>query len=976
MLAAAYLGSLSERAVDHGGCRCGRFGLNDAGYALGERSAVRSEAPSGDIGGPALAPDGTGATGLLGRHAECAALDRLAADVLAGRSRVIVLRGEAGVGKSALLEYLSDRVAGWQIARTVGVESEMELAYAGLHQLCAHMLDRLDRLPVPQRDALAVVFGRSVGPAPDRFLVGLATLTLLAEVAEEQPLACIVEDAQWLDRASAQVLGFIARRLLAEQIALVGAARTGVGDDVLAGLPELPIGGLGDRDARALLLGNVYGPLDAAVCDQIVTESHGNPLALLELPRTWNSSSLAGGFGLPASQPVVGKIEQSYVRRLRLLPAEARLLALAAAAEPLGDPVLFHRAAATLGIDLAAVSPAVDAGLLRVGGRVEFAHPLVRSAAYRSAAAEDRHRVHRALAEATDAGVDPDRRAWHLAQATPGPGEEVAAELERSAGRAQARGGVTAAAAFLQRAVALTVDPARRAERALAAAEASFQAGAFDASLGLVATAEAGTLDGFQRARVDLLRGNVAFASGHFGDAPASLLKAARRLEPFDLELARRTYLTAWGAAFVATGYLEEASVFLEIRRAVQALPRRPGTPHPVELLLDGLAQLSTDGHAAATSTLQRAATALADISVEDVLSWGWMAPAASNAVWDNDGALAIATRQVQLVRDAGAIAELPLHLSALGLASAWTGDFAGAGALMVEADSVSAATGSPAASWVALRLRALQGREAEASAAIASAMEQAAAGGQVFATYAHWAAAVLYNGLGRYEEAASAARQATSNTFEYWVSVWALPELVEAAARLGDTKLAREALERLAETTQPAGTDFALGIEARAKALLRDGATAEELSRQAIDRLRRTQLRPELARAHLLYGEELRREGRRVEAREQLRTAYDLFTAIGMQAFAGRARRELVATGEKVRARSPETHEELTAQETQIARLARDGLSNPEIGAQLFISARTVEWHLRKVFTKLDISSRRQLRAALPEGGRPLAHA
>ncbi len=885
----------------------------------------------------------------------------------------MVLRGEAGVGKSALLGYLADRVAGWQVARAAGVESEMELAYAGLHQLCAPMLDRLDQLPVPQRDALAVVFGQSSGPAPDRFLVGLATLTLLAEVAEAQPLVCIVEDAQWLDQASAQILGFVARRLLAEQIALVCAARTGIGDDVLVGLPELSIHGLSDSDARALLLDNVYGPLDAAVGDQIITESHGNPLALLELPRTWNAAALAGGFGLPGNQPVAGKIEQSYARRLRLLPADTQLLVLAAAAEPLGDPVLLHRAAEDLGVDMAAVSPAVDAGLLQVGGRVEFAHPLVRSAAYRSAAAEDRHRVHRALAEATDAEKDPDRRAWHLAQATPGPGEAVAAELERSAGRAQARGGLAAAAAFLQRAVALTVDPGRRAERALAAAQASFQAGAFNAALGLLATAEAGPLDEFQRVRVDLARGHVAFASGLLGDAPALLLKAARRLEPFDLELARRTYLTAWGAAFVAAGYLEGGGVFLEIRRAVQALPRRPGAPHPVDLLLDGLAQLSTDGHAAATPTLQRAAKALADLSVEDVLRWGWMATAASNAVWDNDGAHAISARQVQLVRDAGALAELPLHLSALGLASAWIGDFAGAAALMAEADSVAAATGSPAGPWVALRLRALQGREAEAAAAIASAMTQAAEGGQVFATYAHWAAAVLYNGLARYQEAASAARQATSNTFEYWVSVWALPELVEAAARAGDTRLAREALKRLAATTQPAGTDVALGIEARSRALLSDGATAEEPYREAIERLGQTQLRPELARAQLLYGEWLRREGRRVDARQQLRTAYDLFTAIGMQAFAERARRELVATGEKVRQRSPETREELTAQEEQIARLARDGLSNPEIGGQLFISARTVEWHLRKVFTKLDISSRRQLRAALPDGGRPI---
>jgi ATP/maltotriose-dependent transcriptional regulator MalT len=705
--------------------------------------------------------------------------------------------------------------------------------------------------------------------------------------------------------------------------------------------------------------------LDERIRDRIVAETRGNPLALLELPRGLSVQQLAGGFGLldAPRQALPTRLEESFQHRVEAIPAAARLLMLVAAAEPVGDPLLVWRAAERLGIEIAAAD-ATD-GLLTIEESVRFRHPLVRSAVYRSAPVEQRRRVHLALAEATDRKVDPDRRAWHLAAATPAPDEAVAGELERSAGRAQARGGVAAAAAFLQRAVGLTADPGRRTERALAAAELSFHAGELDTAQRLLATAQAGPLDGFQRARVDLLRGHIAFASGLHGEAPALLLKAARHLQPFDLELARETYLTAWGAAFVATGRLEGGSVFLEIRRAVQALPRRPGAPQPVDLLLDGLVQLSTDGHAAATPTLQRAAKALADISVEDVLRWGWMAPAASNAVWDNDGAHAISVRQVQLVRDAGALAELPLHLSALGLASLWIGDFAGAGALMAEADSVSAVTGSPAGPWVALRLRALQGREAEASAAIASAVEQAAAGGQVFATYAHWAAAVLYNGLARYEEAASAARQATSNTFEYWVSVWALPELVEAAARVGDIELARDALECLAETTQPAGTDTALGIEARSRALLSDGENAALLYREAIERFGRTGLRPELARAQLLYGEWLRREGRRSDAREQLRTAHHTFAAIGMEAFAERTRRELVATGETVRKRSAETRDELTPQEEQIVRLARDGLSNPEIGAQLFLSSRTVEWHLRKVYMKLGISSRRELWAA-----------
>jgi DNA-binding CsgD family transcriptional regulator len=903
---------------------------------------------------------------LLGRRSECAVLDRLVADALAGRSRVTVMRGEAGVGKSALLGYLSGRVAGWRVVTAAGVESEMELAYAGLHQLCAPMLGNLGRLPAPQRDALATVFGRSPGTVPDRFLVGLATLTLFAEVAEQQPLACIVDDAQWLDQASAQILEFVARRLLAERIVIICAARTGAGDDVFGGLPELTIRGLGDSEARALLLDSVPGPIDARVCDQIVAESHGNPLALLELPRTWDVTGVAGGFGLPGSQPVAGRIEQSYVRRLRLLPADTQLLVLTAAAEPLGDPGLLHRAAGMLGIDLAAGGPAQDGGLLELGGRVEFAHPLVRSAAYRSAAADDRRRVHRALAEATMAETDPDRRAWHRARATPGPDEQIAAELERSAARAQARGGVAAAAAFLQRSAELTVEPAQRAERALAAAQANFQAGAFDPALRLAATAEAEPLDGFQRARVDLVRGRVAFASGHGSDAARRLLTAARQLEPFDPDLARETYLVAWGAGVLA-GPVAGGDVFGEICRAARALPPQPGPARPLDLLLDGLALLTTDGHAAAIPTLQRAAKALADLPVGDLLRWGWMAQSASMTVWDDEGWRATCARNVRLVRDAGALAELPIHLSGLGMARSWAGDFAGAAAIAAEADSVAAATGSWSAPQAMLRLRALQGREAEA----AEAIEQSLAGGPGVAIYAHWAAAVLYNGLARYEEAAEAARQATSNTFDYFVSAWALPELVEAAARAGNPGLARDALERLAKVTQPCGTDVALGIEARTRALLSYGTAADDQYREAIECLGRTRLRPELARAHLLYGEWLRREGRRVDARGQLRTAHEMFTSFGMEAFAERTGRELVATGEKVRKRGAGTLEELTPQEEQIARLARNGLSNPEIGAQLFVSARTVEWHLRNVFFKLGIASRRQLRTALPEDGR-----
>ncbi len=747
----------------------------------------------------------------------------LLSDARAGRSGVLVMRGEAGVGKSALLGYVSTQVDGWHVATAAGVESEMELAYSGLHQLCVPMLEHVERLPPPQRDALATVFGLSAGAPPDRFLVGLATLTLFADVADRQPLVCVIDDAQWLDHASAQILGFVARRLLAERIAVIAAARRGSGDAVFTELPELGLQGLADGDARALLMDNLHGPLDTAVCDQIVAESHGNPLALFELPRTWDRSVLAGGFGLPGSQAVEGRIEQSYAQRILQLPADTQLLVLAAAAEPIGDPVLLHRAADALGIAMAASHPAVAAGLLKIGARVEFTHPLVRSAAYRSAPAEDRHRVHLALADATDAAIDPDRRAWHRAHGTPQTNDAVAEELERSADRAQARGGVAAAAAFLQRAVALTDDPSRRGDRALAAAQASLQAGAFDDALGVLAIAEAAPIDAFQRARVDLVRAQVAFTSGFGGDAPPMLLTAARGLEPFDLDLARETYLAAWGAAEMA-GSVAGPGVLVEICRAVQALPPPSGPPRPLDLLVDGLALLITDGHAAAVPTLQRAASALTTLPLGDVLRWGWMATFASTLVWDTESFHAISSRQVQVVRDAGAVAQLPLHLWQLALLSTWTGDLGGAASLAAESESVAAATGGRIPPYTLLRVRALQGREEDFAALVASVSELVTANRQGISTSQRWGAAVLYNGLGRYDEAMAAAREAAADTVTRRPAMWALPELVEAAVRVGDTELAQDALTRLISTTQPSGTDFALGVEARCRAVAQRG--------------------------------------------------------------------------------------------------------------------------------------------------------
>jgi hypothetical protein len=519
-------------------------------------------------------------TGLLDRQAERDALDRLVDAVWAGESRALVVRGDPGVGKTVLMDHLAGRASGsgCRVVRAAGVQSEMELAFAGLHQLCAPMLDRAERLPVPQRDALSTVLGLAAGPPPDRFLVGLAVLSLLSEVAAERPLICLVDDEQWLDRASAQALGFAARRLAADPVGLVFSARDPGSE--LAGLPELEIGGLQDDDARALLEVALAVPLDARVRDLIIAETRGNPLALLELPRGLSPADLAGGFGLPGAASLIGRIEDSFARQLAALPDQTRRLVQLAAADPSGDPSLVQRAAGRQGIPVHAEVPAVEAGLVEFGARVRFRHPLARSAAYRSAPFSVRQQLHAALAEVTDPATDPDRRAWHRAQAAPGPDEEVAAELEQSAGRAQARGGLAAAAAFLEQSMLLTADPVRHTGRALAAAQVSMQAGAFAKALELLAIAEAGPLDGFASARVDLLRGQIAFVSNLGSDAPSLLLKAAKRLEPLNLDLARETYLAAWSAASLA-GHLAGAGDVFEVSRAARALPPSQGPSPP-----------------------------------------------------------------------------------------------------------------------------------------------------------------------------------------------------------------------------------------------------------------------------------------------------------------------------------------------------------------------------------------------------------
>jgi DNA-binding CsgD family transcriptional regulator len=903
---------------------------------------------------------------LRGRRGEREVLEQLLEGARAGQSAVLILHGESGVGKTALLEYVLTRASGCRVARAGGVESETELPFAGLQQLCAPVLDRLEHLPRPQRDALRLAFGLSEGAAPDRFLVGLAVLSLLADAAEERPLVCLVDDVQWLDQASVAALAFVARRLMAEPVVVVFVVRELSDESELVGLPQLAVHGIGDRDARLLLESAVPGRLDEQVRDRIVADTRGNPLALLELPRGMTPAELGGGFGLPSARPLASRIQESCLQRLQSLPHQTRQLLLIAAAEPVGDAALLWRAAERLGIEPDAVTPAEAAGLIELGTRIRFRHPLVRSASYQASSPHDRRQAHAVLAEATDPESDPDRRAWHRAHAALGPDEAVAGELERSADRAKSRGGVAAAAAFLDRAAALTRDPARRGARALAAAQAKFEAAAPDAADELLATAAMCPLNDLQRARLERLRAQVAFARARGGDAPSLLLGAAKRLEPLDLALARETYLEALWAA-VRAGRFGSRNGLVEAAQAAGAAPAPAQPARAIDLLLDGLVVRFTHGYAAAAPMLPRALAAFRHEGLRgNDIGWCWLACHVAMDLWDDETCAQLVGDLTQTARATGALNALPFALNYLGAHQIFAGDFGAADQLIHEADAITAATRNARIADFSVLLAAWRGDRARTFELRDASIADATVRGEGFVfEVAQWAAAVLHNGLGEYHHALTAAQRALEQD-ELGFAVWVLPELIEAAARSGEPGIAAGALKRLTERTGLSSSDWARGIDARSRALLTDDQFAEDLYLEAIERLGRSRVTVHLARAHLIYGEWLRRENRRVDAREPLRTAYRMFHAMGAQAFAERTRRELVATGERVRKRTAETFDDLTSQEAQIARLARNGHTSPEIGAQLFISPRTVEYHLGNVFTKLDINSRKQLRTAL----------
>jgi DNA-binding CsgD family transcriptional regulator len=902
---------------------------------------------------------------LLGRQRERAVLERLLGTARGGHGATIVLHGDPGVGKTALLELAAEVGEDFRVIRTAGVEGEMELDFAALQQLCSPILGFAEQLPGPQREALDVAFGVSVGDASSPFLVGLAVLGLLAEAAEEQPLLCLVDDAQWLDAASARALAFVARRLLAERVALAVATRDPPGG--FARFPQLRVVPLGRRDARALLESALAARLDEPVLERIVAETRGNPLAILELPRGLSPAQLAGGFGLPAA-PLSTGIERSFTRRLARLPRDARRLLLLAAAEPLGDPALLWRAARQLGISESAAHPLESEGLLTLDGAVAFRHPLVRSAVYGSAEPNERREVHRALAEASDPELDPDRRAWHRAQAASVPDEELATELERSAGRAQARGGFAAGAAFLERAAALTPQPTHRARRLLAAAAAQRDAGDLEAALALLAGVEPGVLDELGEARVDLLQAQIALEQRRGGDAGRLFLSAASRLESLDAELACETYLEALGGAMTSDiEVLGGAPAIAAAARAAQsgAVPTRT-----VDVVLDAFATRLTDGFAAAAPALARALELLlaTDIAAEDIsrrlsLSSSRDGNMLALELWDDEAVHLLAARQVQVARDTGALVHLEFALSFLARSHMLAGELTPAALLLDEARSIAEATGNPALVNAPMILAAWRGEEPQASELIEASAEEAAARRWTSNNYAR---AVLYNGLGRHDAARDAAWEAFQPDPIGYGSLL-LPELAEAASRTADHALLDHALEWISQRTGVISSRWASGIEARVRALLSEGDVADALYRESIVSLSGTRVRLELARTQLLYGEWLRRERRRLDAREQLRAALETFTGMGAQAFARRAERELLATGEHARKRTVDTLGQLTPQETQISRLVAEGHTNREIAAQLFISPSTVEYHLKKVFRKLGVTSRAQLAYRMP---------
>jgi DNA-binding CsgD family transcriptional regulator len=900
---------------------------------------------------------------LLNREQERQFVDGLLADARAGQGGALVLRGDPGIGLTTLLEYAGVAASDMRVTRVPGVETEFHLPFAGVQQLCAPLLEGLDAIPDRQRAALESALGLNGGDSPDLFLVGLAVLTLLGNAVGDEPCLYLFDDAQWLDEASVEAIAFVARRLDAEPIAfLFGVHEPTVSRVPLDGISDFRVAGLAADDSRELLRRVVAGPLDVSVRDRLVAETEGNPLALVELPAGLTSDQFAGVATLPETLPLGVRLEQYFLNRFRQLPADTKPLLLLLAVEPAVDPNVFWLAAANLGISAEAAGPAVDAGLLKINPRVQFRHALMRLAISADASALDLQRAHRAYVDVIDPDVDPDRRVWHRAGASSRPDEAIAYELEVSAARAKGRGDNRAAAGLLQRASALTPDPGRRGGRMLAGAQAELAGANAGRATALLVQATTLPLSDLERVQAARLRASIGFALGQGADSAAMLLEAARALESLDVRAAREAHLEALEAS-VYSGRYGNGGAIRRAAEAARAAPRAPEPETAADLLLDGVAELLLGDRARGLPLVQQAIEAL---KRTPELRWQAFGCLAAMEIWDDAGLHTLATTQLALAREAAALTPLTLALDQIaGSDNVVSGQFAVAEANFDEARELAQAMGEAGnashASAGALIVSAWRGRTPEARDRAEANMRDAITRGLGrYVTLAQYATAVLENGLGHYEEALSAARFAAQDQALY-VSTFALPELVEAAVRCGEYDLAVATVEQLADRTL-SGTEWARGMLDRSQALVSSYGEAEPLYRAAIRHLQISRARPHLGRAHLLYGEWLRRQGRRRDARVQLRTAHEMFRFMGAEAFGERAHLELVATGERVRRRQVGTEDLLTPQEARIARLVAEGASNPEIAGQLFISPRTVEYHLHKVFRKMGVGSRADL--------------